>query len=456
MKNFFLSTLLVIGFSGLVHGQNYTSLGNGSWTTPGTWNNTSGWGPGTPPINGDHGSGTITMQHEISINAAYALGSATLNVGGGHTLTVNGNMVVDGGATVNVYGTIHITGSLTLNSTFIVHPGGNVIVDGSVQVNSSQYLIIGTTAPAAPPHARMVIRQNLNSSGSGDVRIRQNGWLAVFGDYNANGDGALLTIDDGGQMYVNGNTTFNGGGNHLTNNNNSAPWGFYSDNDPTYVGGGSNTNGAAGGNAVQNTTTLETENPDFYNWIAGVSGSTLPVTLIFFEAKEITSEGVALIWATASELNFDHFQLQRSVDGKSFETIATIEGHGTSNERHDYSYIDRAPVSGLSYYRLVSIDYDLYTETFPVVPVRVESEKEVIMYPVPVTNGQINFRLNFAPESDVMIVVSDMSGNQLVSDSITAGETTMAMNLNLTPGVYVVKVHSEEISKIERVLVGSR
>ncbi len=91
MKNVMRLVVMVVVSSVVSIGafaQNYTSQNNGSWTAPANWSNTSGWGT-------EWGSGTISVNHNVTIAGNYNSGSATLNISSGKTLTINGNMTVE-------------------------------------------------------------------------------------------------------------------------------------------------------------------------------------------------------------------------------------------------------------------------------------------------------------------------------------------------------------------------
>lgn len=81
----------------------------------------------------------------------------------------------------------------------------------------------------------------------------------------------------------------------------------------------------------------------------------LPVTLASFTAGT-TDKGVQLDWATATELNSSHFDIERSHDGKSFTTITSISSENNATGAR-YSFLDAA-ASGLVYYRLKPVDVD--------------------------------------------------------------------------------------------------
>lgn len=87
------------------------------------------------------------------------------------------------------------------------------------------------------------------------------------------------------------------------------------------------------------------------------SNNPLPVELLDFSAKPIGAE-VECTWATASEQDNDHFDVQRSRDGVTFTTIGEVAGAGNSQTLRNYELIDRDPLIGLSYYRLAQVDLD--------------------------------------------------------------------------------------------------
>lgn len=67
-------------------------------------------------------------------------------------------------------------------------------------------------------------------------------------------------------------------------------------------------------------------------FILGLNGGgALPIELLEFTAKSDLNNSVALEWTTASEVNNDYFELQKSNDGVNFETFAKVKSKGNSN-----------------------------------------------------------------------------------------------------------------------------
>lgn len=87
-------------------------------------------------------------------------------------------------------------------------------------------------------------------------------------------------------------------------------------------------------------------------------GGVLPVQLIYFRADALPDKSVYLQWATASEVNNNYFMILRSNDGTHFDQMGKVNGHGTTTQFSQYDFTDRLPIPGLSFYRILQIDFD--------------------------------------------------------------------------------------------------
>jgi hypothetical protein len=77
-----------------------------------------------------------------------------------------------------------------------------------------------------------------------------------------------------------------------------------------------------------------------------------------FVADAIPDRGIQLQWKTASEHLNAWMEIQRSQNGKSFETIGRIPGAMNSNEVIEYELLDANPIAGQNYFRIRQIDMD--------------------------------------------------------------------------------------------------
>ena len=84
---------------------------------------------------------------------------------------------------------------------------------------------------------------------------------------------------------------------------------------------------------------------------------SLPIELLYFEA-EVNERYNHLTWSTASEINNDYFNIEKTQDGVVFYNIATINGAGNSSTQNYYEYDDYELKNNITYYRLKQTDYD--------------------------------------------------------------------------------------------------
>ena len=114
----------------------------------------------------------------------------------------------------------------------------------------------------------------------------------------------------------------------------------------------------------------------------------LPVTLTSFQATASGLCGVRLDWTTASETQSDRFELERSLDGRTFSKLAAVASRNSLTGGH-YTYLDQQPGEGLNYYRLRLVDLD-NTSTYSTVatlPVACGSASAVTVAPNPATSS---------------------------------------------------------------------
>jgi hypothetical protein len=135
-------------------------------------------------------------------------------------------------------------------------------------------------------------------------------------------------------------------------------------------------------------------NTDSLNNFGMWGGSALPVEWLSFDAQKFGSD-VLLKWKTASELNNDRFEIERSDDAINFEYIGEKDGKGNAANISTYDFIDETPRNGLNFYRLKQIDFDgefEYSE-IRLVEFNQKPATRLVIYPNP-SNDYVYLHLN--------------------------------------------------------------
>ncbi len=169
--------------------------------------------------------------------------------------------------------------------------------------------------------------------------------------------------------------------------------------------------------------------------------TTLPVELESFAGYADGSTAV-LKWSTASEINNAGFDIERSTDGETFTTIATVAGAGTSNQHQDYNYRDLTPLP-VSYYRLTQRDYDGHMEQSPIISIVAAISPQAIVSSNPFTD-HITATCTAAQAEVMELTLYDISGREIatITTSITAGKNEVSLSGlgHIPAGQYILRM----------------
>jgi hypothetical protein len=389
MKSLIFSSLIV--FCGT-----YAAFSQATFQTTGSWNTATNWSGSNI---GDDISEDVTINNNraalINNGFNYTIGNLTFGNNGG--LTINTTAILNVGASGTPKDLTAGNGtSLTITGTLIIW--GDLIVINNLSLNVSGSLIV---------------KGNIQMNNGASISV--TGTVDVEGDFIA-GNNATVAISGGGTMNVDGAVTIGNNGN-LT-----GPPGSFTAGGCTQGGGST-----------------------------FCDSGTLPVELLFFKALATTTQ-IELSWATASELNSDYFQIEKSSDGLSYETLLQVSAQGNSTSRVDYQTYDEKPKVGKSYYRLKEIDVDGKEIIYQVVLVDFTGVRNASVYPNPLRNGEsITLELNFVPEYPLEVSVFDLSGKTIEKQMLAKSSLTLPVQLNT--GMYILKVISPEYKSTSKFVV---
>ncbi len=216
-------------------------------------------------------------------------------------------------------------------------------------------------------------------------------------------------------------------------------------------------NGGTTGNTSAGTVSSSGTIADFSPFTLG-SGSPanpLPVELINFNVKQI-GDYVLIDWSTSAEINNNRFEIQKTVDGKNIETIATVNSKangGNSTENLYYSLHDPIDFSESAYYRLIQYDHDGKSKTYPFLAVHLANTygqqdlSKPIVYPNPIVDGQ--FKVKYSSEEAIDYYLFGMNGQSVRVDQQQLSSDTYRISIleNLGKGIYFLNVVERKSSK---------
>lgn len=166
--------------------------------------------------------------------------------------------------------------------------------------------------------------------------------------------------------------------------------------------------------------------------------TVFPVTLTSFLGKT-NSEGNLLTWKTTSETNNKGFQIERSADAKTFESIGFVDGLGNNLGDKTYTFLDAKPYFK-TYYRLKQLDWDGKLEYSRIITVKQDKTK-LSVYPNPAKNEFFVSGL----DREEAVEIRNAEGRIVLEQKVNPAQPVHTDKL--LNGLYLIKV-GEETRKI--------
>ena len=449
-----------------------------------------------------YGSGlTINENLASSTGSNISLYGNTLTVAAGKTISSTGNLIIEpqtNGTTIGIAGgagtlslpatyfstnfsngfseiqignsnagSITLGAALTLQDPLQLITSGNLALNETLELGSNNFLFSGNTIVPA-------LNKFVKTNGTGRLRISvSNGSSKLFPVgvtyYNpvtiTNNTGSAdifyTTVSTGvytdgtptGSLFIAaprvdltwniGNTAASTGAGNVTmdfawnaaNVNGSfiAPKLLHHNGATWDILGGTPTYDLGAG-----TLTYTSYSGSFSPFAIGESNFTLPVTWLSFTGKAI-GKTVVLDWATASEQNNHHFDIERSSDGIHFTSIGKVNATNNPGTNNEYRFTDLNPLIGAAYYRLRQVDLDGKFHYSIIISITTIEVNGFSIYSEP-GSGLMTLTIPSSVTGLVDIILFDALGRQLQQQQGVAGQQLISLRSNPSGGVVYVKV----------------
>lgn len=168
-----------------------------------------------------------------------------------------------------------------------------------------------------------------------------------------------------------------------------------------------------------------------------LSEAALSVALTSFEVRR-KNKTALLSWQTTSETNNAYFNIEHSLDGRTFESLAKVEGAGTSANTEYYSYQHKEIVEGTNYYRLKQTDIDGTYQYSNIITLE-QKDTEVTIYPNPVQDI-----LNIDSTEELLVKEIQIFNSQGQLISTVRGSLSNLRVGDLQSGLYLLSIELQD------------
>lgn len=147
-----------------------------------------------------------------------------------------------------------------------------------------------------------------------------------------------------------------------------------------------------------------------------------------------------LKWTSQQETDNKDYQVEVSKDGRIYSTVGVVRGAGTSGASLSYSFTDKKPFDGYSFYRLKMIASNGHVEYSNVVTVNNKcKEKSVRIYPNPLVENQ-QFGVYISGYTGTLKGELMSMAGQLIQTFKLHNETNTLAIQGVTQGSYILRV----------------
>lgn len=185
-------------------------------------------------------------------------------------------------------------------------------------------------------------------------------------------------------------------------------------------------------------------------WYTRSDLGALPVSFSSFFAQK-QDKIVKLSWSTEQEINSSHFIIERSADGRTWQSLAIINAAGNSSNHLEYVAYDNLPLNGTSYYRIKQVDKDGRMQVSVVKTIRFNLGYSITIAPNP-AKDLVTVTLDRISNTVSNIQLFDAAGNLVFKEQTKLSRISIN-TAAFARGLYFIKISNAGEVATQKVLL---
>jgi hypothetical protein len=182
----------------------------------------------------------------------------------------------------------------------------------------------------------------------------------------------------------------------------------------------------------------QVRNNDPYIGADEIPTSPLPVEMEFFTGRKQNTVNL-LSWKASCTSASITFEIERSTDGRKFNTIGKITA-SQARCASPFDYTDASPSAGMNYYRLKMIEADGALKYSSIIAIlnKTNGFELVGLYPT-LVKSKATLSITAAKKTSLQVTVTDANGRKMLQQSMAVADGSALINIELSAlanGVY--------------------
>jgi uncharacterized repeat protein (TIGR01451 family) len=203
-------------------------------------------------------------------------------------------------------------------------------------------------------------------------------------------------------------------------------------------------------NATNTVTAKATNEPLVTSTVnTSINTCALALEIIDFKGHSVNANLNKLEWMVTDDLQGMTYEIERSMDGITFETIGKeISKQDASLSYHSWN---TESLSGLVYYRLKYIDEDSRLTYSKIISISNSDFASIKVFPNPFS-GKTTLLLPENIDEEVLVEISDLLGKELFHQKFKGSDKKIELSLPFSSGTYILKIHAGSKIKVIKLI----
>ncbi len=197
-------------------------------------------------------------------------------------------------------------------------------------------------------------------------------------------------------------------------------------------------------------------NLSFNNISLAAPSGTLPVTFSSIKATK-QSNNIEVQWKVSNETGIQKYEVERSADGKKFNSVAFEKANTNDIAASTYAWTDENAMPGNNFYRIKSIDKTGREEYSAVAKVNFGALiPSLVIYPNPAVEGVAHLQMNHFSKGTYRLKLINSAGKVMMEKSLqlAEGNSTETLNFSQLPkGIFVLQIINPDNTIIKKAIV---
>ncbi len=185
------------------------------------------------------------------------------------------------------------------------------------------------------------------------------------------------------------------------------------------------------------------------------SYNPLPVKFAGFTLSRKNATDVLVQWSTTEEINAHSYEIERSLDGSKWGTIAYVSAIGNSNTLNNYSFTDKNISSRVVYYRVKQVDVDSRFTYTDIKTIKTEQSAAPANINIASVQGKVLLQFPQQIKSKLIVRIVSLNGQVLEQQNTNeaVGQVVLQPRAHLKGNYIVTITNGQDVNVARQVIL---